>query len=402
MAKTYTVTEITSYLKGLLDQDQELQNVIISGELSNYKRYSSGHAYFTLKDATAQLKCVMFKWQAARLGFQPQNGDRVLAIGRITVYERDGAYQLYVDVLRQQGLGQLMLEYEKLKKKLEGEGLFDPARKKPLPAFPLVLGVITSPSGAAVHDIITVAQRRNPALKLLLYPVQVQGDGAEGEIVQALAFFAAHRDLADVLILGRGGGSMEDLWTFNKEGVVRAVAACPLPIVSAVGHETDFTLTDFAADCRAATPSQGAELVVPEVAALKGQLEQLRRRLAHLLQARAQQAQGAWERLQGAWVLQRPQHLLEPKALRLDGALDGARKALQGKLAASGQRLAVGLTALASLNPLGVLARGYSVSSCEGRLVRSSADVRWGAELETIVAAGREKIISIVQDSKAV
>ncbi len=398
MDRAFTVTELTAHIKKLLAKDEELQNVIVSGEVSNYKRYPSGHAYFTLKDAGAQLKCVMFKGSAARLSFTPQNGDKVLAIGRIAVYERDGAYQLYVDILQQQGLGALMQAFEKLKKKLEGEGLFAAERKQPLPFFPAAVGVITSPSGAAVRDIITVARRRDPAVKLLLYPVQVQGEEAGGEIVRALRFFAAHKGLADVLIVGRGGGSIEDLWAFNEEKVVRAVAACPLPVISAVGHETDFTLTDFAADQRAATPSQAAELAVPDTAALRQRLEQSHRRLAFLLQARAEKAEAAWERLRGAWALRQPLHLLEERALPVDAALDGARRALNSRLTADGQRLAVGLTALGGLNPLSVLARGYSITACEGHLVRSIEDVRWGAELETTVAGGREKIVSVVQD----
>ena len=259
----YSVSELNLMIKGLLEGNRTFTNIQIQCEISNFKRYSSGHCYFTLKDAGGVLKAVMFRNQARSLRFEPQNGDTVVAIGRVGVYERDGVYQLYTDLLLPLGAGDLMLAYEELKKKLTEEGLFDSERKRELPLNPKTVGMITSPSGAAVRDMTTVARRRNRGIKLLLFPVKVQGDGSAAEIVRAIRFMNKHR-LADVLIVGRGGGSIEELWAFNEEPVVRAIAASEIPVVSAVGHETDFTLSDFAADSRAATPSQAAELVVAD------------------------------------------------------------------------------------------------------------------------------------------
>ena len=401
MGNTYTVTEITSYLKTLLAGQGELQNAAITGEISNFKRYSSGHCYFTLKDTGAQLKCVMFKWSALRLRFEPKNGDTVLAVGRIAVYERDGVYQLYVDMLQQQGMGDLMLAYERLKKRLESAGLFVPERKRQLPLNPKAIGIITSPSGAAVRDIISVARRRNPGIKMRLYPVQVQGEAAAGEIVRALQFFNKHMELADVLIVGRGGGSIEDLWAFNEEPVVRAVAASKLPVISAVGHETDFTLCDFAADKRAATPSQAAELAAADVQGWRQHVERLAQRCEGLFLGQLQQAEHDWQRQAGSWALRQPERILEGGEQRLDSACERLQRLMAAKLEKENHNLAVCAASLAGLNPLAVLARGYTVTTCEGRLVKSAADVRWGEELETVTAGGREKIISVVQDTEA-
>lgn len=264
----FSVSEVNQYLKQLLESQSDLHHIPVLGEVSNFKRYGSGHCYFTLKDEKSALKCVMFKSSAAHLSFTPRNGEKVVALGSISVYERDGVYQLYVSAMRRQGIGDLMQAYEALKEKLTKEGLFDESRKKPLPRLPRAIGIITSPSGAAVHDIITVSRRRNKGVKLILYPASVQGEEAAGEIVHAIDFFQRNH-LADLLIVGRGGGSIEDLWAFNEEPVVRAIAASKIPIISAVGHETDFTLSDFAADARAATPSQAAEFAVIDVAAYR-------------------------------------------------------------------------------------------------------------------------------------
>ena len=241
---TYTVTEMNRLIKNLVEGSGLVANVQVRGEISNFKRYPSGHCYFSLKDENGVLKCVMFQRQARQLIKYPVNGDTVLAIGHIGIYERDGVYQLYTDMLIEEGIGSLMQAYEKLKSKLEAEGLFAAERKKAIPAHPRTVGIITSPAGAAVRDVITVSRRRNPGVKLLLYPVQVQGKAAAGDIAHAIRFMNQHQ-LADVLIVGRGGGSMEDLWAFNEEIVVRAIAASVIPVISSVGHETDFTLSDF-------------------------------------------------------------------------------------------------------------------------------------------------------------
>lgn len=392
---TFTVSEINNYIKSLLDNEINLRNVQIVGEISNFKRYPSGHCYFTLKDGGAVLKCVMFRGKAMSMRFEPQNGDTVIAIGRITVYERDGVYQLYTDMLLPQGVGDLMVAYEKLKAKLEAEGLFATERKQLLPVNPKTVGIITSPVGAAVRDVITVSRRRNKGIKLLLYPVKVQGEGAASEIARAIQFFNKH-DLADVLIVGRGGGSIEELWAFNEEQTVRAVAASVIPIISAVGHETDFTLCDFAADKRAATPSQAAELAVADAEGYILQIENLQRRCRHLMQTRLEQEEYRLDRLSNSWALKDPERLFADRALRTDAAYNKLVNHMEGLLRQCSHKFELQAARLDNLSPLAVLARGYSVTQKEDyRVVTSVEQVRWGEELVTTVADG--KIVSVVQ-----
>lgn len=392
---TFTVSEINNYIKSLLDNEINLRNVQIVGEISNFKRYPSGHCYFTLKDGGAVLKCVMFRGKAMSMRFEPQNGDTVIAIGRITVYERDGVYQLYTDMLLPQGVGDLMVAYEKLKAKLEAEGLFATERKQLLPVNPKTVGIITSPVGAAVRDVITVSRRRNKGIKLLLYPVKVQGEGAASEIARAIQFFNKH-NLADVLIVGRGGGSIEELWAFNEEQTVRAVAASVIPIISAVGHETDFTLCDFAADKRAATPSQAAELAVADAEGYILQIENLQRRCRHLMQTRLEQEEYRLDRLSNSWALKDPERLFADRALRTDAAYNKLVNHMEGLLRQCSHKFELQAARLDNLSPLAVLARGYSVTQKEDyRIVTSVEQVRWGEELVTTVADG--KIVSVVQ-----
>lgn len=439
--RVYTVSEVNNLIKGVLEREPQLANLQVVGEISNFKRYPSGHCYFTLKDAGGVLKCVLFRSKAVRLRFEPKNGDTVLVIGRIAVYERDGIYQLYADLLLQQGVGDLTLEYEKLKRRLEAEGLFAAERKQPLPLQPQTLGIITSPAGAAVRDMITVSRRRNAGIRLLLYPVRVQGAGAAKEIAAAIAFFNKHK-LADVLIVGRGGGSIEDLWAFNEEATVRAVAASRIPIVSAVGHETDFTLCDFAADVRAATPSQAAELAVPDNEAYRRRIEQLEarchllikqrltaveqrlklctrsymlsdprhlyqeqeRRLERCLESRAlrdhslivHRAEQRLEACLSSSIWQEPERLFAAKLQRVDMATDRLNTQLEQRLTQAEQRLAVQAARLNSLSPLAVLGRGYSVTQLpDYKLVASVEQVTWGDELVTTVSDG--VITSVVQ-----
>lgn len=361
----FAVSEVNQYLKQLLESQSDLHHIPVMGEVSNFKRYASGHCYFTLKDEKSALKCVMFKSSAVRLSFTPQNGEKVVALGSISVYERDGVYQLYVTAMRRQGIGDLMQAYEALKEKLTKEGLFDESRKKPLPRLPRAIGIITSPSGAAVHDIITVSRRRNKGVKLILYPVSVQGEEAAGEIVHAIDFFQRNH-LADLLIVGRGGGSIEDLWAFNEEPVVRAIAASKIPIISAVGHETDFTLSDFAADARAATPSQAAEIAVIDVAAYRNGIAFYWDKAAKLLEKEIH------ENAQLADSLQ--QELTQAMAAELD-----AKK----------HRLSLMAAKLSALSPLTVLSRGYSITTTAGhRAVQGVSDVSVGDTIRTTVADG--------------
>ena len=393
--QAFTVTEINNYIKSLLDGEATLRNVQIVGEVSNFKRYPSGHCYFTLKDSGAVLKCVMFRGKAMSMKFEPQNGDTVLAIGRITVYERDGVYQLYTDMLLPQGVGDLMVAYEKLKAKLEAEGLFASERKQALPVNPKTVGIITSPVGAAVRDVITVSRRRNRGIKLLLFPVKVQGEGAAKEIARAISFFNKH-NLADVLIVGRGGGSIEELWAFNEEETVRAVAASAIPIVSAVGHETDFTLCDFAADKRAATPSQAAELAVADAEGYIMMVENLSRRCRHLMTTRLEQEEYRLDRAKNSWALKDPERIFADGVLRTDAAYTKLVSKMDSLLKQSRHSFELQAARLDNLSPLAVLARGYSVTQKEDyKVVTSIEQVRWGEELITTVGDG--KIVSVVQ-----
>ena len=393
--QAFTVTEINNYIKSLLDGEATLRNVQIVGEVSNFKRYPSGHCYFTLKDSGAVLKCVMFRGKAMSVKFEPQNGDTVLAIGRITVYERDGVYQLYTDMLLPQGVGDLMVAYEKLKAKLEAEGLFASEHKQALPMNPKTVGIITSPVGAVVRDVITVSRRRNRGIKLLLFPVKVQGEGAAKEIARAISFFNKH-NLADVLIVGRGGGSIEELWAFNEEETVRAVAASAIPIVSAVGHETDFTLCDFAADKRAATPSQAAELAVADAEGYIMMVENLSRRCRHLMTTRLEQEEYRLDRAKNSWALKDPERIFADGALRTDAAYTKLVSKMDSLLKQSRHSFELQAARLDNLSPLAVLARGYSVTQKEDyKVITSIEQVRWGEELITTVGDG--KIVSVVQ-----
>lgn len=376
-----TVTQLNNLIKAAFDNVPALQNVCVRGEISNYKLYPSGHHYFTLKDAEGSLKCVLFKGSALSLRFRPQNGTSILAVGRVSVYPRDGVYQLYCTRLIPDGAGDLQAAFEQLKQRLWQEGLFDPAHKKPLPAFPHRIGIVTSPAGAAVHDMLRILGKRYPLSKLILLPVRVQGEEAAGEIARAIAYANRER-LCELLIVGRGGGSMEDLWAFNEEPVARAVYASEIPVISAVGHEPDVTISDFVADLRAATPSNAAELAVPDQAELRARLEALRKQMAAALQRRAQQARGRLEALASRPVLKDPQRLVLDRRLRLDRLTEQLAAVQSAALSArrtSLTRLAAGLDAM---SPLKVLARGYAVvSDKSGTLVQEAAAVKAGQKI---------------------
>lgn len=417
--KTYSVSEINKYIKAMLEGDYELQNVQVQGEISNFKRYPSGHCYFSLKDAGGVLKCVLFRFKAMNLRFEPKNGDKVVAVGKITVYERDGVYQLYTDLLLAQGEGDLMQQYEQLKEKLSKEGLFAEERKQKLPLNPRRVGIVTSPAGAAVRDIISVARRRNLGVKLYLYPVQVQGEDASKEIAAAIKFFN-DKKLADVLIVGRGGGSIEDLWAFNEEATVRAVAASKIPVISAVGHETDFTLCDFAADKRAATPSQAAEIAVPDIGVYQQQVQALKLRAHQAIMQNILTVQKKIERYGDSWVLQNPRRLYElkeqkllhlknswvfkePQSLfaqktqRVDMDFVQLVNLVQQRKQEAEHRLALNKAKLEAISPYAVFKRGYScVRNSENRLISSVEQVRWGEEIITSLNDGQ--IVSVVQE----
>ncbi|WP_337553468.1 exodeoxyribonuclease VII large subunit, partial [Acidaminococcus fermentans] len=326
------------------------------------------------------------------------NGDQVLGVGRIDLYERDGVYQFYVDMMMPLGAGNLMIAYEQLKEKLTAEGLFDPGRKRPLPAYPKVVGIVTSPAGAAVRDIINVAGRRDPSVKLRLYPVKVQGTEAPPEIIRGIRFMNRHK-LADVLIVGRGGGSMEDLWAFNDEGVVRAIAASEIPVISAVGHEIDFTLSDFAADLRAPTPSAAAELAVPERSGDREILAKLVRRLERTMELRLQDSSRALEKLQEEWVFTHPERLWENAGQTLDTLCRNLEQAGTRRLEERQQKLDLLAAKLGALDPYGVLRRGYTITeNAQGRAVRQPSDLHPGDTLVTRFAQGA--VVSQVETVK--
>jgi len=362
--------------------------VLVRGEISNFKQHYSGHCYFTLKDSQATLRAVMFRSRAQYLKFVPSNGLKVIAAGYITVFERDGQYQLYVDQLVPDGVGELSLAFVQLRDKLAAEGLFDASRKKKLPLFPKAVGIVTSPTGAAIRDIVTVAKRRHPGIRLVLYPVQVQGEEAPPQIIKAIEVFNKLAGV-DVIIVGRGGGSLEDLWAFNDEGVVRAIAQSKISIVSAVGHETDYTLADFAADCRAATPSQAAELVVPNTKELARYLNKVQNMLVanirRLLNERRQQLQ----RLTASRALLRPKEWLLIRQQALDFQIQQLLRLMNQTLKDKKQHLALVTEKLSLLSPLAILARGYSiVRTPAGKIVRSAQDVLPGQQLSVIMHRG--------------
>lgn len=383
MGKVFTVSEVNRIVKKLINGNQEFANLQVQGEVSNFKKYPSGHCYFSLKDKNDTLKAVMFAGAAARLRQLPQNGNLILALGRLDVFPRDGVYQLYVDMLMPLGAGNLMLAYEELKNRLQAEGLFEQARKKALPEHPATVGIITSSAGAAVRDIITVSRRRDKGIKLLLYPVRVQGAEAAGELVYAIRFMNKHK-LAEVLIVGRGGGSIEDLWAFNEEKVVRAIAASELPIVSAVGHETDFTLADFAADVRAATPSAAAEIVVPDCNTMLVDVEKLGRRNIRAMEQFISSWQNKLNGLERAWPFTQPERLFAQQEVRLDKAAAGLQQVMKTYLAKHDNALNVLESKLTALSPMAILARGYTVTeTVNGLLVKSALQVKPGEKILT-------------------
>lgn len=382
-----TVSEVTKYIKLLFDRERVLRGILISGEVSNFKRYPSGHCYFTLKDAQASLKCVMFKSSADRLKFKPENGMKVVVSGSISIYERDGVYQLYANNMVPEGIGELAAAYEQLKAKLEAEGLFAPERKKALPPYPKTIGIVTSSAGAVLRDIFNVSKRRDPSIRLVLYPVKVQGDGSAEQIAQGIEFFNT-RYPVDVLIVGRGGGSKEDLWSFNEEIVVRAVAASEIPIISAVGHETDFSLSDFAADVRAATPSQAAELAVPDTTVLVRRIEELTARLnsakVKILAAKRRELKICL----GRSFFNLPKQAIAQRRQTLDDLSNSLKRWKEQIFAAKRQNVLTLVDKLDILNPARNLKRGYGVVEKDKVLVHSVDQLTAGDALEVTLSDG--------------
>ncbi|MCR5175847.1 MAG: exodeoxyribonuclease VII large subunit [Anaerovibrio sp.] len=388
MSAVKSVTEVTKYIAGILKNDSLLRNITVRGQISNFKRYSSGHCYFDLKDKDSILKCVIWRSNADRMKFQPENDMQVLATGSIEVYERDGKYQFYVNRMQPDGIGELAIAFEQLKERLEKEGLFDPLLKKALPRFPKVIGVVTSPTGAVLRDIHKVSKRRMPSVRLVLYPVQVQGAGAAEQIAAGIDFFNKQYPV-DVMIVGRGGGSMEDLWSFNEEVVVRSIFSSEIPVISAVGHETDFTLADFAADQRAATPSQAAELAVADINDVANFINSRQQRIllaaASVIRAQRQKV----EALLRSSVLAHPIKMLEPGNTRLEGLRQRLEKAIRQVIKDKKQQLGHDIEKLELINPIGVLKRGYGiVHDCDGGIVNNIENINAGDNISVKLKDG--------------
>ncbi len=384
----FSVSEANNFIKALLDAVPQLQTIFVRGEISNYKCYPSGHHYFTLKDEGSALRCVMFRGMAAKLRFRPENGMKVVAFGRIGVFPRDGGYQLYCSDLSVQGVGDLHVAFEQLKEALGKEGLFDPAHKKPLPKYPRRIAIITSSAGAAVHDMLRILKARWPMSEVVLLPVRVQGAEAPAEIAGALRY-ANKWKVADLIITGRGGGSIEDLWAFNDERVARAIYASDLPVISAVGHEPDVTISDFVADARASTPSNAAEIAVPEQKELRRRLDTLSARMEQSAQKRVKALRERCEALARSRVLRDPMAFIDDKRLLLDYTQRKLSALAQAQTAQRAQRFASLAASLDALSPLKVLGRGYAVARDEnGTILRAAEEASVGEKIEVLLGQG--------------
>ena len=388
MDQTLSVTALNLYIRDLLDSQRTLANVGVRGELSNYKIYPSGHHYFTLKDSESSLKCVMFKSSASRLRFRPENGMGVTVWGRVTVYPRDGAYQLYATQIMPEGTGDLQIAFEQLKAKLEGEGLFDPEHKKPLPRFPGRIAIITSSAGAAVHDMIRILGKRWPLAKVLLLPVRVQGVEAPPEIAGAIRY-ANEFDVADLIITGRGGGSIEDLWAFNDERVARAIYASRLPVISAVGHEPDVTISDYVADRRASTPSNAAEIAVPDCREIEELLSAYELRASQGMRKQLNNLRERLDSCASRRVLLDPMTLVDNRRMELDRSRERLAAAEEKVLAGKRQRFVAATAKLDAMSPLKVLTRGYAITHDEkGNSIRSAEQLHSGDKITLRLSDG--------------
>lgn len=384
-----TVKQLNSYIKSLIEADKSLSSVYVRGEISNFtNHYKSGHFYLTLKDEEAVIRAVMFKSSASKLKFTPSNGMGIIALGRISVFERDGCYQLYIDDMLPDGEGALHIAFEQLKKKLLSEGLFDDARKKPIPKIPSKIGIVTSPTGAAVRDIINILKRRHPVASVCLYPVLVQGESAPIQIIEAIKHFNL-KNSADVLIVGRGGGSIEDLWAFNDEGVARAIAASKIPIISAVGHETDFTIADFAADLRAPTPSAAAELAVPDKFDLIQKFDNVKIKLKLLLIKDVNNKCETLKRYSTSSVLLNPMRFIDERRILLDYLLKTISRESKIYLNSNREKMSVFIAKLSALSPLSVLSRGFSIAEHkDGSIIKSAKELTRGKQITLKLSDG--------------
>lgn len=388
-----TVTDLNKYIKGKIDNDEMLNNVLVKGEISNFKHHYTGHLYFTLKDENSLIKCVMFKSYVTHLNFMPKDGMKVMILGSVSVFERDGIYQIYAKAMKEDGLGSLYTAYEQLKKKLEDEGLFEQEHKKKIPFMPKTIGVLTSNTGAVIRDIINVSTRRNPNVHIRLYPVPVQGPGAAEKIAEAIEFMN-NNNLADVLIIGRGGGSLEDLWPFNEEIVARAIYNSDLPIISAVGHETDFTIADFVADLRAPTPSAAAELAVANIDEVKEKLNMYNNRYKIALKKKIEFMRLFYEKCMARQAFRNPLQKINEQYMVIDGKVKSLQNSITLKIKEAKTNFVKETAKLDSLSPLKTLTRGYSIITKEdGKTAKSIKDLNENDNITIRLCDGEKRAV---------
>lgn len=376
-----TVTDLNKYIKEKFDNDEALINIMVKGEISNFKNHYTGHLYFTLKDENSIIKCVMFKNYAERLKFPPKDGTQVIVFGSVTVFEKGGNYQIYVKAMKEDGIGDLYTKYEELKERLEKAGMFDMSHKKKIPMMPKVIGVLTSQTGSVIRDIINVSTRRNPDVYIRLLPVPVQGDGACNKIADAIKLMN-EKKLADVLIVARGGGSLEDLWPFNEEVVAHAIYESKIPVISAVGHETDFTIADFVADLRAPTPSAAAELAVPDISDLKYKISTYQQRLKTSLKKKVELAHLRYEKLISSRPFKEPTRNINDNYLKVDTYIKRLENKIKLIYKENESNYARIVSRLDTLSPLKTLARGYCLAERDGKIIKKAIDIKSGDELE--------------------
>lgn len=384
-----TVTDLNKYIKGRIDNDEMLNNVLVKGEISNFKNHYTGHMYFTLKDENSLIKCVMFKTYTTHLSFMPKDGMKVIVLGGVSVFERDGVYQIYAKAMKEDGLGNLYVAYEELKNKLSNEGLFDAKYKKPIPFMPKTIGVLTSNTGAVIRDIINVSTRRNPNVNIRLYPVPVQGSGAGEKIAEGIEFMNKNK-LADVLIIGRGGGSIEDLWPFNEEIVARAIFNSEIPIISAVGHETDFTIADFVADLRAPTPSAAAELAVANIDDVRETLKAYNNRYKVSLKKRIELMKMSYEKCMTRQAFKNPTQKINEQYMLIDMKVKSLQNSILLKIKEDKTKFVKEVAKLDALSPLKTLTRGYSIiSKQDGRIAKEVKDLSQGEKVSIRLSDGK-------------
>ncbi|MCI8383953.1 MAG: exodeoxyribonuclease VII large subunit [Clostridia bacterium] len=376
-----TVSDLNQYIKNKIAEDETLNHILVKGEISNFKNHYTGHLYFTLKDEKSLIKCIMFKSNAQKLNFMPKDGMKVFLFGGVSVFERDGVYQIYVQAMEEDGLGELYTKYQELKNRLEEQGLFSEEHKMPIPFMPKVIGVLTSQTGSVIKDIINVSTRRNPNVVIRLLPVPVQGEGAGEKIAKGIEFMNRER-LADVLILARGGGSLEDLWPFNEEIVAHSIFHSEIPIISAVGHETDFTIADFVADLRAPTPSAGAELAVPDVYEVKQKIITYQNRLRMSLIKKVEIMKLRYEKSMSSFVMKEPTRRIQENYIRVDQAVKQLENLIQVRQEKEKTKYGKLIAQLDAYSPLKTMTRGYSITQKAGQIIKSSKELKKGDKIE--------------------